>query len=413
MKQISNAILIALHNVRSRFFHTFLSIIGIVVGVAALVGTLSLIDGLEKFANEQISSSTSINSMVVRVETSRMVDGVSIQKEDYPRLNFDHYVAMRKEIPFQVNSIMQVEESGKVNTISEEPITVGTRINGIAITWNDSEGESPMEVKFGRTMEEADLLNKKAVCFINSTMAKKIGKDSIPENALGLKLLVKGRELEVVGISEKETEKFPALAYPISLLSEKEFEVIQPALIVQAQNVEEVNPIKSALETWAEKAFPGQGGDFKIMTNESRVAQAEKAFLIFRLVMGMIVGLSVLVGGIGVMNVMLISVNERTTEIGISKALGAKRRDIFVQFLSESITISSLGSGIGLVLGILATMVFVPIIKTLAKVPFEAHYTFNTLFVIGTIALLVGVVFGTYPAARASKLDPVEAMRRE
>ena len=141
--------------------------------------------------------------------------------------------------------------------------------------------------------------------------------------------------------------------------------------------------------------------------------QVSKGFLLFRIVMGLIVGISVLVGGIGVMNVLLISVTERTSEIGIRKALGANKNDIMRLFLSESITVSLFGSLLGLTFGVLGTMVFIPIIKAITKVPFQAAYTWNTLLVIMIIAILVGVIFGTYPAMKAARLDPVDAIRRE
>jgi putative ABC transport system permease protein len=143
------------------------------------------------------------------------------------------------------------------------------------------------------------------------------------------------------------------------------------------------------------------------------VEQAAKGFKLFRIIMGLIVGISVLVGGIGVMNVLLISVTERTSEIGVRKAVGANKRDIILQFLSESITISLFGSLLGLVVGILGTMIIVPIVKSLTGVPFQAAYTLNTLVVISILAVVIGIVFGTYPAMRAARLDPVEAIRRE
>jgi putative ABC transport system permease protein len=118
--------------------------------------------------------------------------------------------------------------------------------------------------------------------------------------------------------------------------------------------------------------------------------------------MSMIVGISIVVGGVGVMNVLLISVTERTVEIGIRKAMGAKRKDIMLQFLSESVTISAFGSGLGLIFGILSTFAIVPIIKAFVPVPFEASYTWDTLMIIAIISVLIGIVFGTYPAMRAS-----------
>ena len=129
--------------------------------------------------------------------------------------------------------------------------------------------------------------------------------------------------------------------------------------------------------------------------------------------MGLIVGISVVVGGIGIMNVLLISITERTVEIGIRKAVGANRRDIVFQFLAESITVSAFGSLIGLAFGIAVTAAAVPIVASVTEIPFYAIYTWNTLIVTGTLAIILGIVFGTYPAMRAARLDPVEAIRRE
>jgi len=110
----------------------------------------------------------------------------------------------------------------------------------------------------------------------------------------------------------------------------------------------------------------------------------------------------------------LISVSERTSEIGLRKAIGARKMDIVLLFLSESISISGFGSLIGLIFGVLMTFLVIPIVRYYAEVPFfQAEYTLNTLFIIAIVAVLIGVVFGTYPALRASKLSPIDAIRRE
>jgi putative ABC transport system permease protein len=212
---------------------------------------------------------------------------------------------------------------------------------------------------------------------------------------------------------ENDKATTPYAVIPITLLTQEELRTITPELIIEAANVEDVPKLNEEVVLFLKSKYPSYQQDFSIFTNEMRVKQAAQGFLLFRVIMGLIVGISVLVGGIGVMNVLLISVTERTSEIGIRKAVGANRTDIMLQFLSESVTVSAFGSLLGLLVGILGTMAIVPIIHAITKVPFYAMYTWNTLAIISIVALIVGVVFGTYPAIRASRLDPVEAIRRE
>jgi len=130
-------------------------------------------------------------------------------------------------------------------------------------------------------------------------------------------------------------------------------------------------------------------------------------------VMGAITGISVLVGGIGIMNVLLISVTERTKEIGIRKAAGARKKDIVLQFLSESVTISIVGCTLGWVAGVLGVFGIVELINRFTDFTFQAALSFGTVMVILIIAILVGMVFGTYPAWKAANLTPVDAIRHE
>src|SRR5690606_28845029 len=169
---------------------------------------------------------------------------------------------------------------------------------------------------------------------------------------------------------------------PITTLSETQLQATPPEIILDAEKTEEIPALKTDTTTWLEKHDKDAKQNFRIIPNESRIEQATKGFVLFRVIMGLIVGISVLVGGIGVMNVLLISVTERTAEIGIRKATGANRRDIMLLFLSESITVSAFGSFLGLVLGVLGNMVIIPIIKDLIDVSFQASYSWYTVFVI-------------------------------
>jgi len=189
-------------------------------------------------------------------------------------------------------------------------------------------------------------------------------------------------------------------------------------VIVQANDIEKLKGLQAQIKDYFKETHPQLSDDVKVEVDEFRMEQLEQGFLLFRLIMGLIVGISVVVGGVGIMNVMLISLKERTPEIGVRKAIGAKRRDILSQFLAESVFISLLGSSLGIILGIAFTAAAIPIVNYYIEQRgggvggLRAAYTLNTLLIVGVIAILIGILFGTYPAIRASKLKPVDAIRR-
>ena len=135
--------------------------------------------------------------------------------------------------------------------------------------------------------------------------------------------------------------------------------------------------------------------------------------LVFKLVMGAIAGISLLVGGIGIMNILLASVAERTREIGIRKAAGARQRHVLLQFLAESVAITGIGSVLGVILGLAGAFGITAGIRHLTDAPLYAAFTWQSVAVAAAAALLVGLVFGTYPARRAARLSPIEASRHE
>ncbi len=404
IRKLLNSFSLAFANIRSNLFHTILSALGVVIGVGALVSILSLIDGMERFARNQVATTTSLNAIVIRTEMYRKVNDILIRKDSAAVLDYVNFREICNAISTPVTGYYKYAAPGAL--ASYEDIRVGVQAFA-----TDSVLTPDLKMKSGNFFTSSAIDKKEQVAVVNENFLKATGIE--PTAANGKEIAFNNMKLKIMGVIESRQGGAPQLFYPISLVSTAELKSNPPELILTVAQTEKIPEIKLEMERWLKSRYTHAADDFKVVTNEFRVEQIAKGFLLFRIIMGLIVGISVVVGGIGVMNVLLISVTERTSEIGIRKAMGANRRDIIYLFLTESITVSAFGSLLGVAFGIAFTSVAVPVVKSLTKIPFQADYTINTIAVIAAIALLVGIVFGTYPAIRASRLDPVEAIRHE
>ncbi|MBX2965573.1 MAG: ABC transporter permease [Cyclobacteriaceae bacterium] len=403
-RRIVQSFLLAFQNIRSNFFHTVLSVLGIVIGVGALVSILSLIDGMEEYAKEQIATTTSLNIIQVVSDPFIRRDGMVIRKDSVTFLTHDDFQKIEASLTHPASCYI-FQRLAKEIEVQDDSIKTATYVTGVA-------GLKPDSLLAGRIFTPDDLTNQTESAILTETLAKAIEKNGAIHDLVGKEIRFSGRKLTIIGIIQLNHAQGQELFFPFTLLTASELKNDFPHMIVEAKSVEDVSSLKNEIDSYLSQEF-GEAHDFKVNTNAFRLEQAEQGFFLFRVIMGMIVGISVVVGGIGVMNVLLISVTERTAEIGIRKAVGANRRDIILLFLSESITVSAFGSFLGLIFGVLFTVAAIPVVKALTKVPFQAAYTLNTLLVISVLAIVVGIIFGTYPAVRASRLNPVDAIRHE
>jgi putative ABC transport system permease protein len=186
-----------------------------------------------------------------------------------------------------------------------------------------------------------------------------------------------------------------------------------PTLRLKAQSIEAVDTLRTAAVNWLAERYGTRVEKLNVEVGTERLENTRQAMLLTKLLLGLLSGLILAVGGIGIMNVLLAAVAERTREIGIRKAVGARRADIQTQFLVESVTVTGAGSAIGFVVGIILAQAGTAVFRMWAHAPIYPVMHLSTGVLAAGSAVIVGLVFGTYPARRAAELPPIEAIARE
>ncbi|HEX5004439.1 MAG TPA: ABC transporter permease [Gemmatimonadales bacterium] len=403
---------IALGTLRANPLRTVLSTLGIVIGAAALVAVLTLGDGMERFGRQQLATTTDLQSVVLEPRTVEIIDNQAYPLERYLVLTRSDAEAILAAIPHVTAGLLTLIGSAPFESTegaADSVQVVATLPTQAAVLkWGFAAGRY-------FTADEAG--DSAAVAVLSGGLGGRVGNGD-PAAAVGRSVRIRGREFQVVGVLESRgAERIPSAFVPLELAGQVLAPTPRPrapTLVLQAERVEEVKAVREGVEGWlAGKLGPGWERMARVHTNAQRVVQAERAILVFKLFLGAITGISLLVGGIGIMNVLLASVMERTREIGVRKAIGARRRDLLAQFLLESVTIAGLGSILGTLLGLGGAYGVTAFMRTQLDAPVYAALSWGTLGVSAAAAILVGVAFGIYPALRAARLSPIEAIRHE
>jgi len=394
---------IALQNIKANPLHTLLSTLGIIIGVAALVGILALGDGLEEAGRNQISKTTSVQSFSVTSKARMELNGINVAIKNRPKITYQH--ARELETLFQERAFTEYVSMRTIEAIVQDSV-LGVYLHGSMENALNLLPEA--ELLSGRFFSRDDIDKKKNVMIVNSIFA-----NSFPDSSkvvLGRMVTVGENEYEIIGILEIALEG-PRALIPITMYDESGEAF--PAVTMKVFEVEDIPAIKKETEAWLDANFDRGSDAFSLLSDDFWVEQLSEGILLFKLIMGAITGISVIVGGIGIMNVLLISVTERTKEIGIRKATGAKKKDIVLQFMAESVTISLVGSIIGWIIGMIGVLAFVPLVNKFVSIEFSVVVNPISVLLILILAVIIGVTFGTYPAWRASQLDPIDAIRHE
>jgi putative ABC transport system permease protein len=407
VNQIRDSIVIALQAIWANKLRSFMTVLGNIVAVTSIVTVVTLIQGMNAMVSDAIVSDVGADSFTVQRRPPIRSEEDEERTRNNPMLTMDEARAIRTFSP-AVKAVMAQASRGATVGYRDQELD-GIQIQGVTSDYSDF---GTFSAERGRMMSSIEVDRSQPVTLIGYDLADKLFGEV---NALEKTIKIAGIPFRVVGVSEKKGSFFgnsqdnfaviPLGAYQ-KLFGGRQSLTLTVKPVSVERLPEAMDDATVALRV-SRHLKPGDRDNFGMFTSDTILNLYHQVTNgVFAVLVG-IVALSLVVGGIVIMNIMLMVVSERTREIGLRKALGAKRKDIMAQVLTESITLSTFGGLIGILLGFLAGVG----ISALTPLPARLE-PWSVLLGVG-ITAGVGLFFGAYPASRAASLDPIEALRRE
>ncbi|KAA2285589.1 ABC transporter permease [Arenimonas fontis] len=406
MQAYLEALRAALANLSAHRMRSFLTTLGILIGTGSVIAVVSLVQGFSASISDQFADMGGSTLTLHAVNTNE-----NFRTGRLNFITFDDVDVLRYRVPGvqQVTPTMQINAAG----VSYRGRTINPSVVGTTSEFQVVQGRY---VERGRFIVASDDRGRRRVVVLGSKVVEDL---DMPADPIGEYVRIGSEWFKVVGVLEHRGEilgfsqdNFVVIPFEVGRAMSGDRTRPFMSISFNVADLTEVEAVRERVKRavrLSRKLKPGQPDDFRVEAADSFVKQFEQVAGTATAVVAGVVSISLLVGGIGIMNIMLVSVTERTREIGILKALGATRRDILVQFLLEAGLLALLGGLIGIVLGYGAGVGVAALIPGFppAQVP---------LWVVVAAAgfsALVGVVFGIMPASKAASLDPIEALRYE
>jgi putative ABC transport system permease protein len=381
---------VALNGLRANKLRSFLTMVGITIGVSAVIVLVSLGQAVESFVRDQfLGLGTTLSDARALDDLARVPDSANVM----PQLNLSRPLAGGGR-----------EALGRIRGVTEAFPEMRNR-----------------EVLAGRFFDSTEVEGQGRVAVIGLTVVDRLFPESYP---IGQTIRIGDVNFRVIGVmaevggtafggDENDLVFVPVTTAQTRLSGQRQLSGDRPlsSILVQAREADSVDLVAAQVrQTLREEhniSFRDED-DFQIFTQSDLLASLSQITGLLTIFLGIIAGISLLVGGIGIMNIMLVTVTERTREIGLRKAVGAQRRDILLQFLTEAVTLSMVGGGIGIALSLSGAFAISAVLPDLAVSVQPASVLLATAISVG-----IGVFFGSYPANRAAGLNPIDALRYE
>lgn len=396
---------LAVDSLRQNRGRTFLSALGIAIGVASIVLILSLTGGIDRLISTN-SNKEYANLILVRPSTAKSVT--------------DNIIDELTSNNQYVKSNLTLEDVETISKIKEVSAVAPLAISNSAITVNDRVHQGTSIVATNADLEKILGLHIKNGQFLDYSLRENvavIGYDIAAQMFGGTEAITKtfsynGQQFMVVGVLDKVEDPINFNGVDLDnsiLINIKYASTFESSIQIQQINVRTntTDDVAKAVDSINSGLSKAKNGDqsFELITGDTNLHPAGSLLSIISSMLTLVASISLIVGGVGIMNIMLVSVSERTREIGIRKAVGASASNILLQFLFESIILSILGALMGFILG----YIFAFLISLIT--PFAPHISWEILGITGAVSIIVGVIFGIYPAIKAASKDPITSLK--
>jgi len=432
--RILEAIIVGIAAIRSNKMRSLLTMLGIIIGVASVLAMISIGDGAKEIVLRDAQKLGGANQFTIYRTWYKRVgtQWVRIRSNEY--MKYGDVLAIEAECPSVKAVTPRIPEWRGALIEAARGVQTRAGYNGVDATYKTA---MDWDIQEGRFITDEDVENASSVCVLGDEVAASLFGDKSP---LGqeIKIARGDGRYDRWGRRDKKrfTERFTVVGtmmprgrslrfgwsydnlvfMPLTTTQERFTgdDKIQD-IVVYAHTVEDVPKAIEEVKAVIRKRHKNQDDFIRIFDMREGMAQLEKISRVIKIALGSIAGFSLLVGGIGIMNMMLVAVTERTREIGLRKALGATRFDILIQFLMEAVVMCGLGGLIGIGLGVFAGQGMALLAVKIAKIVPEWPSVVSTQWVLISISFsaLIGISFGLYPAIKASSLSPIEALRTD